>query len=162
MAMLLIEGKAKSELLKSKPYSYTYDSVAGGRDDYMKVTAILEDDSQEILADSGAAEYAAGDIQNQTWDCLTVAQQVAQLGRVKGLLVEVQEYCSWEDSCDYEITQEDLKDGLPVLENGQGYYAYCPIKSIDWNKARRRLEDRLRKDPEALRTCVSVLDLKLW
>ena len=162
--MLLIEGKAKKELLNSKPYSDSYDSTAGGRDNYMKVTALLEDGTQEVLEDCGRAEYAAGDIQNQEWDCPTVAQQIATMGNVKGLLVEAQEYCSWEDSWSDEITQEDFDgdDGLPCLANGQGYQAYCPIEPIDWTKVRRRLEDRLRKDPEALRVCVAALNLKLW
>ena len=160
--MLLIEGKAKSELLSSKPYSDTYDSVAGGRDDYMKVTAILDDGNQEELKDCGRAEYAANDVQNQEWDCPTIAQQIAKLGNVKGLIVEAQEYCSWEASYEDDITQEEFADGLPIIDNGQGYKAYCPIEPIDWTKVRRRLEDRLRKDPEALRTCVAALNLKLW
>ena len=159
--MLLIEGKAKAELLRSKPYSYNYDSVAGGKDNYMKVTAILEDGSSEVLEDCGSAEYADR-TPNQEWDCPTIKQQIAVLGNVKGLEVEVQEYCSWEDQDCEDICQEDFGDGLPCLENGQGYLAYCPIKPIDWAKVRRRLEDRLRKDETSLRTAVAALNIQLY
>jgi len=86
--MLLITGKAKKELLANKPYSYSYDSTAGSRDDYMKVTAILADGSEVELSDCGAEEYAANDISNQRWDCPTVAQQIAKLDEVKGLVNE--------------------------------------------------------------------------
>ena len=160
--MFLIEGKAKQELLKSKPYHYTYDSIAGEKDDYLKVTAILEDNSKKRLDDSGMAEYA-DNTPNQQWDCLTVKQQIAVLGNVKGLQVEVQEYKSWEDQENYEdISQKEFKEGLPYLGNGQSYLAYCPIKSIDWAKVRRRLEDRLRKDEKSLRTAVAALNIQLY
>jgi len=36
----------------------------------------------------------------------------------------------------------------------------CQI-SVDWQKVRRRLEDRLRKDPEAVRQCAALLNVSL-
>ena len=160
--MLLIEGKAKRELLKSKPYHYTYDSVAGGKDDYLKVIAILKDNSRKVLENCGSAEYADS-TPDQRWNCTTVRQHIATLGNVKGLQVESQEYHSWEDQEYYEdISQEEFKEGLPSLGNGQEYLAYCPIEPIDWAKVRRRLEDRLRKDPQSLRTAVAALNIQLY
>ena len=157
-----IEGKAARKLLNKKPFSHTYDSVAGERNDYLTVTAILADGQKVTLRDCGRAEFADNTIPCREWDCPTIREQIAELGDVSGLEIDAQSYCSWEEQYDIPIEQGDFDEGLPALLNGQSYRAYCPIRPINWSKIRRRLEDRLRKDEQAMRQCAALLGIKLW
>lgn len=160
--MLRIDGKAKEELLNTKPYRYTYDSVAGGKDNHLSITAVCKDGSKVQLKVCGISEYADNSIVNQHFDCETVARQIAELGQVKGLLIDAEKYSSFENTYDFPIRQNEFDKGLPNIGNGQSYSAYCPLEPINWEQVGERLKKRLSEDPKSLRIAAAVLDIQLY
>lgn len=160
--MYVLGSKAIEKLVETKPFSYLYDSVAGGEDDYLKVTAVMNDGSKEVLKDCGYSKYAANHIPNQEWDCPTIREQIAELGQVTGLILERKMFCSWEDWDDQELSEDDFQEDIPEVGNGVSFKAYAPIAPINWDKVKERLLEILAKDEKAVQQCTALLGIDLW
>jgi len=129
--MIEIKGKAKRELLSSKPSRYTYDSVAGSGEDAFLVTAVTREGEKIKLRTCGEYRYASNAIPDEFWDCKTVAEQLNDLEREGHEVVrlEVFAYCDYvnKDYWHYTYIQEDFAESLPECLNGTQYKAYCVL-----------------------------------
>ena len=126
---LIISGEARNRLMKTVPYSEKSEGTLTWCEDYLIVTAVLEDGSEKELVGSDSMEHAGNDASSEYRECFeTVGQQIAKLQGVKGLTVRMKSYCSFEaDFGNVAVTQEDLEKWLPELLNGQEFEAYCPL-----------------------------------
>jgi len=152
---------------KNRLFHYEYDSAAGGEEDYRLAYAIKESGEVELLDYADSFVSPAQDVQSyeeEPESVPSIAEQVATLGDVVGVIIIASEDCSWQDYEDWEMVFED-EDGnpcLPDIGNGMGYTVYVPVRPIDWVKVRRRLEDAIRKDERLMRRLASQAGIRIW
>lgn len=152
---------------ETKTFSYRYDSAAGGEESYLMAFAIRKSGEVIEMDYADSFESPASDVQSYEEDeesVPSIAEQVAMLGDVVGVIIISESDCSWQDQEDWCLSfhNEEGEPELPDLGNGMGYVAYCPVKPIDWVKVRRRLEDAIRKDGKLMRKLAAVAGIRIW
>jgi hypothetical protein len=139
--------RSLKDLMEWKPSHYSYEYCDGGRDEGSSASLILDDGNTFQVLGDDTWEHASNHLPGESREGETIGQAIARCVRtVKAVRVGYEYSCSWEDH-----GQDGDEDAEVII----------PLAPIDWGKVRRRLEDRLRKDHEAMVLAVSVLNIPI-
>jgi len=138
----------EAELMSFVPSHYSYDSSAGSRSEGTWAELILSDGSKIPVRGDDEEESGYAYTPTVKTEGESIRAAIARQDRpVVAVIIHQESQCSWED--------DD-----PEFEGP--FSVAIPLKPLDWGKIRRRLEDRLRKDPKAVRECVALLDIPIY
>jgi len=141
------EFRSLKDLMNWIPSHYSYEYCDGGKDEGSSATLILEDGKTFQVMGDDTWEDGANAIPDESREGETIGQAITRCGRtVKAVRVKYEYDCSWEDH-----GQDGDEDAEVII----------PLAPIDWGKVRRRVEDRLRKDPDAVRMIVAALNISI-
>jgi len=135
------------ELMAYIPSMYSYDYCDGRKEEGTSAILIAKDGTRISVTGNDRYEYANNYTPNYDCEGTSIGEAIA-LAKSEIISVEI--------TCKYECSWEDDTDGSQFCET-----VTIPIRPIDWAKVRRRLEDCLRKDPEALRIVIAILGIPL-